>query len=304
MCANVVDGLKSAATLPRMNKVLLVTIALATSFHTIGCGPVDSADESSEATDDDLTKTGASGFFTSYGVPDVGKKGHISNLHLRKDGKFELALSGEFGCDVYAGYHCPSTWSSGRTGNTEVSGSWTATAGGVRLQPEGTGRQSDAIQLSLKTRGSKIEARGTIEPNRPIFADMVTEVRYGKAAYVSASDFNGVWTFVDPTNADGFHPRLDGTGIFVKGYEHIVTFDSAAGTVIEERVPLAGRRERKPKYPPQFWIGGVPSGANPGVLMFQERGGWPEVVRVVSLTQDKMTLRVAEDQLVKLERRR
>lgn len=278
---------------------LLVCIALA-----LPACAVDSADlPDDDAAESDLTKNDISGFFTSYGQPDTGTQGHIDNLHLRKDGTFEMALMGEYGCDVYAGYSCPSTWNDGRTGRTEVKGTWKAGASGVTLQPTGEGRPSAPIPLTIKVRaGSKLTVTGTIVPNRKIgAATMDGEVRYGKAAKVTPQDLDGTWKFVSPVDRDGDQQRLNGTLIYVRGYEHVVRFDAAAGTLREERVEN-GRWPRAPKYPDSFTVGAVPSGTGPGVIVMQSRGGWPDTARIVSFGGGKMSLDVGGDAPILLER--
>jgi hypothetical protein len=210
---------------------------------------------------------------------------------------------GEYGCDVYAGYSCPSTWSSGRTGRTDVTGTWKAVTNGVTLQPTGEGRPSAPVPLVIKVRsGGKLTVTGTIVPNRTISAaTMDGEVRYGKAANIGPRDLDGTWKVVTPMTADGFQQRLDGTQMFVRGYDHLVTFNAAAGTFREERIEN-GRWPRAPKYPQSYAIGAVPTGTGPGVIVMMSRGGWPNTARILTYTGSKMSLNAGGDSTILLER--
>src|SRR5262249_42824521 len=81
---------------------------------------------------DDLTAAKKyAGVYSDY----VGNhdQGDIWMLEVRPDKSFVMGLEGLFGCNGYKGYDCPSTWSDGPIGWTQVSGTWATRKGGLKL---------------------------------------------------------------------------------------------------------------------------------------------------------------------------
>lgn len=246
------------------------TYALVIFVGLAGCAAETAPNDDSAATEDDLTAAQTAGAFQHW-HPNK-QKGEISQLFLRPDKTFRFLVEGEYGCDVYAGYFCPSSWSDGRSGSTYVSGTWKANATGVVLQPTGEGRPSAPIPMTITRTAKTARVEGTIVPNRRIFGELEVVALFAKPHSAREADLDGTWTFTTPQDKDGFHPRLDGSSMFVgTQYEHFVTFRSGTRSYVEDRVE-PGKKSRRKKDDGTYWIAGAPDGSGGAGVLVLDRG--------------------------------
>jgi hypothetical protein len=254
---------------------LLLAIVLASA----GCAVPTSSPAADDAAEDDLTAAQVAGAFQKWSPHKA--EGEISQLLLRPDKTFFMLLQGEFGCDVYAGYSCPASWSDGRTGDTIVRGTWKAASRGVVLQPAGEGRPSAPIPMTIAISKAGAKVEGTIVPHRRVFGDLDVVGLFGKPHAVHESDLDGEWTFTTAPDKDGDQPRLDGTNIYVgTQYTHFVTFRGAGAvkSYLEDRVE-PGKKSRRRKDDGRYFVAGAPDGAGgPGIIVLDRDGLFDHVV--------------------------
>lgn len=230
-----------------------------------------------------VTAKSAAGAYQNVDVNHAA--GEIYQLLLRPDKSFRLWLKGQYGCDVYAGYTCPASYSDGRTDETYVAGSWSVTSKGVTLQPEGQGRDSDPISLTLSLSSGKAKVEGTIVPNRRIFGTLDVAASFAKAHSVDGSDLDGTWKVTGDNNGDS-QPTLIGTNMFVGSqYTHTLTFDASSGAFRDRRSDSRTRKDDG-----TFLLGGI-SGNAKGVLIL-DNGFSFNAVPVVSLSGSQVTFDV------------
>jgi hypothetical protein len=268
-------------------RLLLLALALAAP----GCADADEGAQGAEEAESDLTATQLAGAFEKLGFGHA--QGEIHQLLLLPDRTFVMDLKGEFGCEVYAGYTCPSTWNDGRTGDTVVRGTWKATTKNVTLQPTGQGRPSAPIPMTVTLASGKATVEGTMVPNRRVFGTLDVVGLFGKPHTVKAEDLHGTWKATSPNDKDGFQPKVDGTNVYIgTEYEHVVTFRDA-GTYVDDRVE-SGKASRRKKDDGRFWVAGAPDGSGAGVLLYE----WGYVfsdTRLGGLAGTKLTLDFGED---------
>ncbi len=273
--------------LVRPHALRFVALALAVSLG--GCA-ADADEADVDAQEDALTTAQLAGAYQHW-HPDTAK-GEISQLLLRPDKTFHMLLEGEYGCDVYAGYSCPASWSDGRTGDTHVEGTWKATSKGLVLQPTGEGRPSAPIAMTLTTTGTKAKVEGTIVPNRRIFGTLDVVGLFAKPHTVKESDLDGEWTVTTRADKEGFHPRLDGTNLYVgTEYVHMLTFRGAAKSYVEDRVE-PGKKSRRKKDDGRYFVAGAPDGAGGHGLVVLDRGHMFDHVRITRFDGAKVTFEV------------
>jgi hypothetical protein len=247
---------------------------------------------------DELNKVGAgAGLYTNYG----GKwdDGLIFEARFNADHTFKLNVRGEYGCDVYQGYSCPASWSDGRTGWTDIEGTWKSKGGNVlTLQPKGPQkRASDPFDVTLVKSGAKTKISGAIPPNRPIAGEMDVVALFGAPHTAKLSDLDGHWEVTNKPDKDGDQQRIDGTGIYVKGMQHFIDIDAKEKTLLEWRSDSKPRSNTRRLAAE---IAGAPDGKGPGVLVF----GDTEAARIKSVKADAIELVVDDEgHTLTLERR-
>jgi len=273
----------------RTSRHAIVVCLLAVAFPTaFGCA-VDSTPDVDEA-EDELSARAVAGAYDDLGVYPA-PQGHITWFLLRADKTFFIDVKGEYGCDVYAGYTCPSSWSSGRSGNTEITGTWKGTRSGLVLQPTGTGTASAPIVMTAKTVSGKLVVDGTIVPNRHIKASLTVRALFGKPHTATEADFRGLWKNVTPQDSDGDVPTITGTNVYLgKKYKSTVEFKTT-GTYREERSDLNGAIPNRGKDDGKFLVGGAPDGKGAGVLIL-DPGYLFDAVPIQSMSATKMKLQV------------
>jgi hypothetical protein len=268
-------------------KLALGLVSVVALLSIAGCAGSDGSsvdDPNAGENDDELVATRAAGAFEHLGTSHAA--GEIYQLLLKPDKTFTLWLKGEFGCDVYAGFSCPSSWSDGRSGDTDVSGTWKATTKGITLQPTGEGRPSAPIPMTLTITGTKAKVEGTIVPNRRIFADMNIVGLYGKPHTAKESDLSGTWKVTGPNDADGDQPTITGTNVFVgTQYTHTLSFHTDTKTYRDDRSD-----SRRRKDDGSWSIAGAPDGSGAGVLILEH--SLFDAVPIVSLGATKVTFDV------------
>lgn len=273
---------------------LLLALALAAP----GCAAPDDTEGDAEGAESDLTASQLAGAFEKLGFDH--QQGEIHQLLLLPDRTFVMDLKGEFGCDVYAGFSCPSTWSDGRTGDTVVRGTWKATTKSVTLQPTGEGRPSAPIPMTVTLAGGKATVEGKIVPNRRVFGTLDVIGLFGKPHTVKTEDLHGKWKATSPNDKDGFQPKVDGTNVYIgTEYEHVVTFRDT-GTYVDDRI-TPGKKSLRKKDDGRFWVAGAPDGSGAGVLLYE----WGYVfsdTRIGGLSGKKLTLDFGEKRKLVLEK--
>lgn len=267
-------------------KIALALVSAVALLSLAGCAGADDASvtDPQAGEEDELVAKSAAGAFENLGLDHAA--GEIYQLLLRPDKSFRLWLKGEFGCDTYAGFSCPSSWSDGRSGDTHVTGTWKATTKGLVLQPTGEGRPSAPIPMTLTITGTTAKVDGTIVPNRHIFANMKVVALYGKAHSAKESDLAGTWKVTGPNDSDGDQPTITGTNVFVgTQYTHTLVFDAATNTYRDQRSD-----SRRRKDDGSWSIAGDPSGSGAGVLILDS--SLFNAVPIVSISATKVTFDV------------
>jgi len=269
---------------------LAIVVFLASSL--VACGGADAAGQGDELSGDEsaLTATRTAGAFQKLdGTDGRHVEGQLYQLLLRPDKTFFMRLKGEFGCGVFAGYTCPSSFLEGRTGDTIVRGAWSVTTSGVSLQPTGEGRPSAPVPMTMTFTGSTVKVEGRIVPNRRIFADLDVVALYGSRHSATDGNFAGTWKVTGPTDAEGFQPTLDGTNLFV-GTEitHTLVFDGATKTYDETR---SNSRSNSNSHDGDFSVAGATDGTGAGVLLLVKPGSF-RAVPIVSIGATGLTLTV------------
>jgi hypothetical protein len=243
----------------------------------------------------------ASRFAGIYRQYDAWTNGAIFEMVLRPDSTFYVHVRGEYGCEVYAGYECPSSWPDGRTGWTDVRGRWRTPNGrdGVELLPEGDGRPSDPIPMTLTFHEGKVTVAGTIKPNRAIGGEMDVDGLWGKTHSATVGDLDGEWR-VTNRRVDGSHPRLDGAMVAVSDDEqHTVTFDASDKT-FGERLSSDG----PPKKPVvmHFDVIGAATGSGPGVVFMDETMDSYHTAILSRVTRQELEIEVLGGRMLRLAR--
>jgi hypothetical protein len=241
----------------------------------------DGTDDTSEGAVSASTEF--AGLFDSFPHAEGFQDGTVWQLDVRPDGRFSMFVQGLYGCDRYAGYSCPSSWSDGYAGWTQVDGEWKARAGGVTLQPKGEGRPSDPIKLDLAIHGTQLDLSGTIVPNRHIDGHLTVRALDAKPHTAKEADLGGNWVADTSMDDDGDHPSITGSSLYVRDYKHLVVFDAASRTLGEARSNIVPKTLDAGKYR----VAGAPDGSGAGVLIFNEQ--WPEHETIALASADRLT---------------
>lgn len=271
-------------------KLVLALVAACSLTALAGCAASDaspddpSVDPTLGASDDELVAARVAGAFEGLGTTHV--EGQLYQLVLRPDKTFRMWLKGEYGCDVYAGYACPSSWNDGRSGDTHVTGTWKATSKTLVLQPTGEGRPSAPIPMTLTMTGNTAKVEGAIVPKRRIFGDLKIAALYGKPHTAKEADLAGTWTVTGPTSNDGFQPTITGSNVFVSTqYTHTLVFKADTKTYRDTRSDSRARKDDG-----AFSIAGAPDGSGAGVLILEH--SLFDAVPIVSISATDVTFDV------------
>lgn len=224
-----------------------------------------------------------------------GRETAIIDLHLRADGHFRMTLCGSLAPQGALGAACPFTWLDGDAALTSLQGRWRSTDGGVTLHAGGT-RATAPIELAMSMSPSHVLVAGAIA-GRPIRGELTVRALYAdaRARRVSEADIDGTWLVTTPGE---FHAQLDGSGVYVSGRSHTVTFDASTHAYSEERSGDARPRSRG-----MFELASAPDGSAPGVVVLQGPGARHfATVTVASLAGSQLDLRVGRDRAMTLRR--
>ncbi|AKU99629.1 hypothetical protein AKJ09_06293 [Labilithrix luteola] len=259
--------------------------------------PADGTEDATESGEDALSASKFAGAYTSYGAE--WKDGLVFSLVLRTDKTFAMTVRGQYGCGHYGGYVCPETWSDGRTGWTDVGGSWKVSGTKLSLQPTGDGAKADPLAMTIGLNGDKAEVDGTIKPNRNIHATMDVDALFSAKHSVKDADLDGTWKVSTPDGSSS-QPMLSGSMMSVTGDQvHTITFDKAKKSWTESR--SGDPKPRKPLVT-AYTVAGNGAGTGAGVIFLDNGRGSFDTVKIESAADDKLTLVVAGDRKIILDR--
>jgi hypothetical protein len=281
-------------------------LVLAASFVLFACAAESAPSADGAPDEEDYTKVSPyAGAFNDFGGSASRAQGSVFTLSIRTDGTFTMAVEGIYGCSNfkgsgYQGYSCPSSWSDGMAGWTEVSGTWKAVSGGVELQPKSDiGKPSDPFVLALSVKGDKLDLSGEIPPHRPIKGKLDVQALCAKPHTVKDKALDGTWLVDSPLDKDGDQPLLSGSMMYVKGMQHLVKFDSKAHTYSEWR---SDAKPRSIHAVGPWGVGGAPDGKGLGVVVLDGEGSLFDNVTIEKLAGDKLTLGIVGDRRITLTR--
>jgi hypothetical protein len=227
------------------------------------------------------------GTYTTYGrgaLPD----GTIFELTLQDTGRFYMTVEGLDGCQA-AGHHCPSTWTSGYTGMTNIFGTWTDKTDGVTLTPRdpATGTDGSTIDLAMLRSGTEIEITG-MDGSFELVGSMDVQALFSGPHSANAGLLDGTWTVGKVGSVPDGTISLWRFALTLNGSEHRATFDEATNEFCE----LSPNINTAPKCG-IFQIASDPAGGTLGVI-YAYRGTEFTALRITAMTATQ--IKVASDQ--------
>jgi hypothetical protein len=208
-----------------------VTTSLALLCVTLAaCGGGSSSNDNSpqpgaaEAFSSSSAKLG--GLYINFGA---SAQGSIHELALNADQSFQMTVQGLIDCKS-PGHSCPSTFTDGPSGVTDLVGMWTESAGTVHLTPKDGTRTGTAFDLQMNASGTKMTVSGHLGATA-VHDDLVIHAKAAAAHSVKDADLDGAWKVTSSGSSD--NPQTI-WGLSTGGGDHTVVFDSKGHTVTED----------------------------------------------------------------------
>jgi hypothetical protein len=271
-----------------MNATIAVVLGVF-GLCAVGCG--GSTDDASAPADNGAEAISTSSPSSLAGLyTDFSGDGTIHELSLNSDHTFTMDVQGLIGCTL-PGHNCPSSFTEGPTGVTDLTGTWTEGTDVVHLTPKDDKGSSPPFDLSMKAQGStKMDASAQLGTNA-LKGTLDVHSRNGVAHSVKEADLNGTWK----VTADGPDDNPQSIwGLSTGKGDHTVIFDGHAKTVTEDPPTSSHAHDQNAGT---YAISGDPSGGTLGVIVLN--GGIEKdfvALRIKSLTSTKLVARDYFDQ--------